>query len=56
METPNLLPFRKSPRLVHFDYSSTHFYFVTICTHDKKCLFGEPNALNELGVIAWADL
>ncbi len=31
---------RKSTRLREFDYSSGHTYFVTICTRDRKHLFG----------------
>ena len=36
------LPKRKSPRIPGFDYSSVNYYFVTICTHDKQCIFGDP--------------
>lgn len=32
-------PVRKSARLKEFDYSIPGAYFVTICTHNKKCLF-----------------
>ena len=45
-------PVRKNPRLKQFDYSSQNYYFVTICTHQKECVFGEPNALSALGQIA----
>ena len=40
------LPNRKSPRLRSYDYSTPGAYFVTICTHGKRCLFGRipPNA------------
>ena len=31
-------PKRKHPRLPTYDYSTTGAYFVTICTHGKKCL------------------
>ena len=44
-------PKRKSPRLKGYDYSSTNYYFVTVCTKDKKCLFGKPGELNALGKI-----
>ena len=30
------LPNRKSTRLKNYDYSSDGYYFVTICTHNKK--------------------
>ena len=31
---------RKSIRLKEYDYSLPGFYFVTICTHKRKCIFG----------------
>jgi REP element-mobilizing transposase RayT len=46
---------RRSIRLKGYDYASEGIYFVTICTLDKKCLFGEvidgEMRLNELGKI-----
>jgi len=33
------LPSRKHPRLEAYDYSSAGFYYITICTHNRKCLF-----------------
>lgn len=50
------LPKRKLPRLSGFDYSAENYYFVTICTKDKKCIFGEPNELNEIGKLAENEL
>ena len=50
------LPNRKLPRLTDFDYSSENYYFVTICTKDKKCIFGKPNELNSIGRIAEQEL
>lgn len=32
---------RRSIRLKGYDYSQAGAYFVTICTHDRQCLFGE---------------
>lgn len=32
---------RKSIRLKEYDYSQDGMYFMTICTHDRKCLFGK---------------
>ena len=32
------LPKRKHPRLNNYDYSSTGAYFVTICTHNRRCI------------------
>lgn len=37
---------RKNPRLKHYDYSTPNYYFVTICTHNMLCLFGDPDNLN----------
>tara|TARA_R110002111_G_scaffold261984_1_gene336619 strand:- start:100024 stop:100590 length:567 start_codon:yes stop_codon:yes gene_type:complete len=34
-------PQRKSIRLQGYDYSQAGFYFVTICTQNHLCLFGE---------------
>lgn len=47
---------RKSPRLKHFDYATPTMYFVTICTHEKRCIFGQPSQLNEYGKIARSDI
>ncbi len=33
------LPKRKPTRLKGYDYSENGVYFITICTHDRKCLF-----------------
>lgn len=46
---------RKRNRLKHFDYSSSGYYFVTICVNKRECVFGEIEnkkmILNELGKI-----
>ncbi|MDD5731871.1 MAG: hypothetical protein PHU42_03205 [Patescibacteria group bacterium] len=46
---------RKSIRLKEYDYSEPGDYFITICTEDGKCLFGEvvdgEMVLNEIGKI-----
>ena len=43
---------RKSARIPDFDYSSCNYYFVTICTENRRCIFGNANALNVYGIIA----
>ena len=43
---------RKSPRISNYDYSAENYYFITICTHNRRCLFGRLNQLNDIGVIA----
>ncbi len=44
---------RRSIRLPEFDYASDGAYFVTICTQERACLFGEivngEMGLNEAG-------
>jgi len=32
---------RRSIRLKGYDYTQAGAYFVTICTQDRKCMFGE---------------
>ena len=49
----NTQPKRKSPRMKAFDYATPTAYFVTICTHEKQCIFGNPDALNQRGRIAY---
>ena len=34
------LPYRKRNRLAGYDYSAPGAYFVTICTHEKRCILG----------------
>ena len=46
------LPKRKSPRIPGYNYASVNFYFITICTKKKKCIFGQPGVLNWLGKCA----
>lgn len=36
-------PERKNLRLPHYDYSQAGYYFVTLCTHKMKSLFGMIN-------------
>jgi putative transposase len=47
---------RKSIRLKEYDYSQPGEYFITICTHNHECMFGEivsgEMRLNEFGEIA----
>ena len=45
-------PVRKSPRLKGYDYTSYNYYFVTICTRNKECLFGSPAKASAMGRIA----
>lgn len=37
LETPR----RRSIRLSGYDYSQNGAYFITICTQNKECLFGD---------------
>ena len=43
---------RKHPRLKEFDYASPNYYFITICTWEKACIFGDPGKLNVWGRVA----
>lgn len=49
---------RRSTRLRGYDYASPGAYFVTICTHDRACLFGEvvdgQVRLNRFGRMAYS--
>ncbi len=54
---------RKSIRLKGYDYSKEGLYFITVCTHNRECLFGEvvndEMILNDAGIIAekfWLDI
>ena len=54
---------RRSIRLQDYDYSQAGAYFITICTKNRECLFGEISdgkiVLNEFGQIVesvWLDL
>lgn len=48
---------RRSIRLKGYDYSSEGLYFITICCHNKVCLFGHvvngAMVLNEYGQVAF---
>jgi REP element-mobilizing transposase RayT len=50
---------RRSMRLKGYDYAQAGAYFITICTDNRACLFGEITdglmRLNELGRIAEQD-
>jgi REP element-mobilizing transposase RayT len=57
-EKSNDSPFlhrRRSLRLKHYDYSQPGGYFITICSHNWKCIFGEIGdgsmRVNEFGMI-----
>lgn len=54
---------RRSVRLQGYDYSKEGLYFITICTIDKLCLFGEivdtkmiRNELGEIVTQCWIDI
>ena len=37
----NNLPQRKQIRLKEYDYSQEGYYFITICTKNRKCILSE---------------
>ena len=47
---------RKSPRIPEYDYSTCNYYFVTICTDHRRCIFGLPNAVTMCGEIAQREI
>ena len=56
-------PSRKSPRLIGYDYTQAGAYFVTVCVHNRRPLFGEIQQqvlhLNSAGDMVanwWAEL
>jgi len=53
----NNLPNRKQIRLKGYDYSLPGYYFITLCTHDRRNLFGDiydnEMHLNAYGRIVW---
>lgn len=58
-----LLKKRKSIRLSDYDYSKNGLYFITICTKNRECIFGEIKnhemILSEIGQIVnkcWNDI
>ena len=47
---------RKRLRIKDFDYSSKNYYFITICTDNRNCIFGNVNNLSKRGYIAESEL
>lgn len=51
---------RKNPRLKDYNYALGGYYFITICTADKKHIFGEiiedKIQLNETGKLAYSNI
>ena len=43
------IPRRKPTRLSHYDYGRSGAYFITICTHEKRCTLS-PTVVD---VVAW---
>ena len=56
LNTATERPERRSIRLRGYDYSQVGAYFVTICTHDRACVFGNivdgAMRLNSIGEMA----
>lgn len=52
-EKPNSdIPWRRNLRLRNFDYSRRGGYFITICSHQKRCIFGNiQNSFVQLSAI-----
>ena len=52
------MPFlqRKNMRLKEYDYSQDGYYFVTICTQDRRYLFTELNGIGKMADYWWNEL
>jgi 2-C-methyl-D-erythritol 2,4-cyclodiphosphate synthase len=57
------LPNRQSVRLPGFDYTRGGAYFITICTTDRRCIFGDiaeshfhPSALGQIVQDCWDEI
>ena len=59
MKYDPLLHHRRSIRLRGYDYSQEGAYFITICAHHRRCIFGhienKEMILNEYGQVAWEE-
>ena len=52
----NDLPIRKRLRLKNFDYSTPGAYFITVCTHNRKCILSHVvGAIHESPAIQLTD-
>ena len=45
-------PKRKNPRAKGYNYATPGYYFVTICTDEKRCIFWNQGKCNKLGKVA----
>ena len=59
----NERPNRRSIRLRDYDYSTPAAYYITICSHDRRCIFGEiedgqllPSRYGQIALAIWAGL
>ena len=43
---------RKPTRIPGYDYSACNYYFLTLCTYNRRCIFGSPDNLNVFGQCA----
>ena len=51
---------RKSPRLKGYDYGEAGYYFVTICSYERRCIFGKvedtafiPSQVGQIASECW---
>ena len=52
-QSEDRFPVRKHPRIPGYDYATPNYYFITICTHQKQCIFWSKGRLNRFGQAAW---
>lgn len=63
MSSPKKTLHRKSLRLKGYDYSNVGFYFLTLCTKNRGCLFGRIqnykmtlNQTGEIATLCWLEI
>ena len=47
---------RRSIRLADYDYRQNGAYYVTVCTHERECLFGEIDAEGAMRLNEWGEI
>jgi putative transposase len=59
----DIYPLRKSLRLSGYDYGQQGVYFVTLCTQEKLCIFGQivdsimrPNQYGKRATEVWQEI
>ena len=63
MNKSPILMQRKSTRLKGYEYAQSGYYFVTLCTYERRCLFGKiedfqfiPSGIGVLATNCWEQI